>query len=128
MDKGSTVHHVPIGSPQKGEFKMDQPVATDVNQTFWAPRYLNASLPPAIEGAEWDRLLLRLGLTDAEALAAVREGREVSQPITRFVLEQFRDHFVPEDVLLAVNLQWKAAQEIALMFRSLLGAYRGIDS
>ena len=114
--------HAPIGSPQKGEFKMDQPVATGANQTFWAPRYLNASLPPAIEGAEWDRLLHRLGLTDAEALAAVREGREVSQPITRFVLEQFRDHFVPEDVLLAMKLQQKQAQEATKSSEALLYA------
>ena len=88
---------------------MDLPVATGVNYTFWNSRHINASLPPAIEGAEWDRLLNRLGLTDAEALAAVREGREASQPITRFVHERFREHFVPEDVLFAMNLEGKEA-------------------
>lgn len=57
-------------------------------------------------------LLKRLGLTDIEALTAIREGREASQPITRFVLDEFRQHFVPEDVLLAVKVQWGITRRV----------------
>ena len=82
--------------------------AADVNYSAWRSRSRSGSLPPATADAEWDRLLGRLGLTDAEALAAVREGREVGQTIRSFVRWAFRQHFIPEDVLLAMNLQLEA--------------------
>ena len=84
--------------------------AADVNYTPWRFRSLKGSLPPAMAGAEWDRLLGRLGLTDAEALVAVRDGLEAGQTIRSFVRWAFREHFIPEDVLLAMNLQREAGQ------------------
>ena len=94
---------------------MDQPLSTTANHDVWDSR---SSVPasPLIGGSEWDRLLRRLGLTEVEALAAVREGREVGQPITRFVRDEFRERFVPEDVLLALNMHWKASQQNSSIF------------
>lgn len=89
---------------------MDQRSGARVKYTPWRLG-MNASPPPSLEGAEWDRLLGRLGLTDAEALAAVRDGREAGQPIRSFVRCAFREHFVPEDVLLAMRLHPEAARE-----------------
>lgn len=97
---------------------MGQPVSISANHSVWDSRAVRASVPPVFEGSEWDRLLTRLGLTEREALAAVREGREAGQPITRFVREEFRERFVPEDVLLAVNKQWRAAQQNCLIWPS----------
>ena len=81
---------------------------TSVNYSAWRSGSRAGLLPPATADAEWDLLLGRLGLTDAEALAAVREGREVGQTIRSFVRWAFHQHFVPEDVLLAMNLQREA--------------------
>ena len=100
---------------------MDQPVSTTANHLVWDSRSLSATVSLLIEGSEWDQLLNRLGLTDVEALAAVREGREAGQPIASFVREEFRERFVPEDVLLAVTRRWKATQENSLIFGSFLG-------
>lgn len=77
----------------------------NVIYTPWRSRSVSDLLPPALGATEWDQLLVRLGLTDAEALAAVREGREAGQAIRNFVRWAFREHFVPEDVLLAMKLR-----------------------
>jgi hypothetical protein len=54
-------------------------------------------------------LLDKLGVSEREAIEAiVREG-EIGRSIRSFVQDSCRDHFVPEDVLLAMNLQREAA-------------------
>ena len=82
--------------------------ATNANYYPW--RCTTGWGPAPTADAEWDRLLGRLGLTDAEALAAVREGREVGQTIKSFVRRAFHEHFIPEDVLRAMNLQREAGR------------------
>ena len=85
--------------------------AANVNYTPWRSSSMNGPTPlPAMAGAEWDHLLGRIGLTDAEALAAVRDDTEAGQRIRSFVQWAFRERFVPEDVLLAMNLQREANQ------------------
>lgn len=91
---------------QHGSTRLYQP-----ESPCWAFSLHQCSDPP-LAVSEWDLLLKRLGLTDIEALTAVRQGTETSQLITRFVRGQFRQHFVPEDVLLAVKMQWEVARQI----------------
>ena len=88
---------------------MDQRSGAREKYTPWG-RGMNASASLSVERAEWDQLLDRLGLTDAEALAAVRDGKEAGQSIRSFVRWAFREHFVPEEVLLAMSLQREAGQ------------------
>ncbi|HVU46751.1 MAG TPA: hypothetical protein VHD85_11530 [Terracidiphilus sp.] len=90
---------------------MDQPASTSPIHHVGHSRFISGSDPP-IAVSEWDLLLKRLALTDIEALTAVRQGTEASQLITRFVRGQFRQHFVPEDVLLAVKMQWEVARQV----------------
>jgi len=86
------------------DFNMDEAASTSANHRIGGPRPISGSVPP-LAVSEWDLLLKTLGLTDIEPLTAVREGTEASQLITRFVRSQFRQYFVPEDVLLAVKMQ-----------------------
>jgi len=83
---------------------MDQSASSSANHHVEDSSFISGSVPP-LAVSEWDLLLKRLGLTDIEALTAVRDGTEASQLITRFVRSQFRQYFVPEDVLLAVKMQ-----------------------
>jgi hypothetical protein len=62
-----------------------------------------------IEVSQWDQLLAKLGLTEREALNAIVQDADIGRSIRRFVQNSARNHFVPEDVLLAVGRQRKAA-------------------
>jgi len=64
----------------------------------------------AAEVALWDRLLEDLGMTEAEAVKAVVEGQDAGQPIRRFVRQAFREHFVPEDLLQAMDMERDSAE------------------
>lgn len=89
---------------------MYQPVATKAKYTPWRSSR-SSGIPPRSVVPKWDRLLDRLGLTEAEALAAIVDRRDAAQPIRRFVREEFHEHFVPEDVLLAMNLERNVAED-----------------
>ena len=97
---------------------MDQSASSSANHHVGDSCLISGSVPP-LAVSEWDLLLKRLGLTDTEALTAVREGTEASQLITRFVRGQFRQHFVPEDVLLAVKMQLEVARQVLVELRAL---------
>ena len=60
-------------------------------------------VPEPVEVAQWDQLLSKLGLTEPEALDAIVRDADIGRSIRRFVQESCRDHFVPEDVLLALK-------------------------
>jgi len=100
------------------DFNMDQSASTSANHHIGDSRLISGSVPP-LAVSEWDLLLKKLGFTDIEALTAVREGTEASQLITRFVRGQFRQHFVPEDVLLAVKMQSGVARQVLIDLRML---------
>jgi len=102
---------------------MDQSASTIENHPVKDSRFISGSVAPLIEGSEWERFLKELRLTDVEALKAVREGREPGQLITSFVHAAFRQYFVPEDVLVAVKMQWEIARE-----KSLLGSFLAANS
>jgi hypothetical protein len=70
----------------------------------WRVRHLGVFVPEAVEAALWDQFLDDLGLTEREALDAIIRGGDVGASIRRFVRDSCRDHFIPEDVLRAVNL------------------------
>jgi hypothetical protein len=76
----------------------------------WRTGRLETSQQIVAEFALWDRLLTELGLTEAEALEAVLQRNETGQPIRHFVHLQFREHYVPEDVLLAMDMGREAAE------------------
>ena len=77
-------------------------------RSWWAQQ-VGVFVPGPVEVSRWDQLLDKLGVTEREALdAIVREG-EVGRSIRSFVHDSCRDHFVPEDVLLAMKLQQEAA-------------------
>lgn len=65
--------------------------------------------PETLEICQWDQLLTKLELTEQEALDAIVRDSDIGRSIRRFVQDSFRDHFVPEDVLLAIGKQRKAA-------------------
>ena len=100
------------------DFDMDEASLYQRESPYRGSRLISGSVPP-LAVSEWDLLLKRLGLTDIEALTAVREGTEASQLITRFVRGQFRQHFVPEDVLLAVKMQSGVARQVLIDLRML---------
>jgi len=75
----------------------------------WRTGRFQTSREIVAEFALWDRLLNELGLTKAEALEAVVQGKETGQPIRQFVHQQFREHYIPEDVLLAMDMVLEAA-------------------
>ena len=95
---------------------MDQSTYISVNHDVQNSRFVIGSVPP-LAGSEWDRLLSGLGLTDIEAVTAVREGTEAGQLVTRFVRKEFRQHFIPEDVLHAVKMHWEVARQVLLDLR-----------
>ena len=97
---------------------MDQSASTSANHHIGNSRFISGSVP-LLAVSEWDLLLKRLGLTDIEAVTAVRARTEASQLITRFVRDQFRQHFVPEDVLLAVKMQSGVARQVLVDLRAL---------
>jgi hypothetical protein len=68
-------------------------------------QHVGAFVPEPVEVSGWDQLLGDLGITEREALEAVILDRDIGRSIRRFVQDSFRDRFVPEDVLLAMNLQ-----------------------
>lgn len=105
------------------DFNMDEAASTSANHRIGGPRPISGSVPP-LAVSEWDLLLKKLGLTDIEALTAVREGTEASQLITRFVRGQFRQHFVPEDVLLAVKMQYR---ELLDKYSLIFGCFRAVN-
>jgi hypothetical protein len=55
------------------------------------------------ELAEWDQLLAKLGLSDSQALDAVKSEGEEGEQLRRFVLRFFRQFFIPEAVIKAVS-------------------------
>ena len=71
----------------------------------------------AIEVTQWDRFLGRLGLTEHEALDAINREGDVGCSIRRFVQDSCRDHFIPENVLLAVNLRRDEAEARLILAR-----------
>lgn len=59
------------------------------------------------EIAEWDQLLVKLGLSDSQALDAVKSEGEEGEQLRRFVLRFFKQFFVPEAVIKAVSHRLK---------------------
>jgi hypothetical protein len=76
----------------------------------WRTRSPESSDPLTAESALWDQLLNKLELTEAEALEAIVEGKEAGPAIRRFVHQEFRDHFIPENVLLALSMERDATE------------------
>jgi hypothetical protein len=54
------------------------------------------------EVTEWDQLLAKLGLSDSQALDAVKSEGEEGEQLRSFVLRFFKHCFVPEVVIDAV--------------------------
>lgn len=90
---------------------MDRTLGTKVKYTPWRSSGSDGTNPQRRVVAEWDRLLDSLGLTEAEALTAIADRRDAAQSIRRFVRNEFREHFVPEDVLLAMKLEREVAED-----------------
>lgn len=53
--------------------------------------------------SHWDQLLVKLELTEQEALTAIALDNELGRVIRQFVQDSARARFIPEDVLIAVN-------------------------
>lgn len=75
----------------------------------WWTQQIGAFVPEPGKMSRWDQLLDKLGVTEREALDAIVRDGDIGRSIRCFVLDSCRDHFVPEDVLLAMNLQREAA-------------------
>ena len=73
-------------------------------RSWWAQQ-VGVFVPGPVEVSRWDQLLDKLGLTEQEALNAIVRDGDIGRSIRRFVHDSCRDHFVPEDVLLAMKLQ-----------------------
>jgi hypothetical protein len=73
------------------------------NRMTWRAHQAAAYVSEPVEVAQWDRLLHKLGLSEREALDAIVRDGDAGRSIRRFVQESRRDHFVPEDVLLALK-------------------------
>jgi len=73
------------------------------NKITWRAYQVAAYVSEPVEVAQWDQLLNKLGLTEREALDAVVRDGDIGHSIRRFVQESCRDHFVPENVLLALK-------------------------
>jgi hypothetical protein len=76
----------------------------------WQAHQVGAFVPEPVEVARWDQLLGELGITEREALDAIAKDGDIGRSIRRFVRDSCRDHFVPEDVLLAMKLQREASK------------------
>lgn len=72
-------------------------------------RQIGPFVSEPVEVSRWDQLLDRLGITEREALDAIVRDSDIGRSIRRFVHDSSYDHFVPENVLLAVNLRCDAA-------------------
>jgi hypothetical protein len=59
------------------------------------------------EIAEWDQLLSKLGLSDSQALDAIKLEGDEGEQLRRFVLRFFKRFFVPEAVIKAVSRRLK---------------------
>ena len=76
----------------------------------WRGQHAGAFVSEAVEVTLWDQFLGKLGLTEREALdAIIREG-DLGKSIRRFVRESCHNHFIPEDVLHAMNLRRDVAK------------------
>ena len=83
----------------------------------WRMRQAGVFVPETVEVTRWDQFLGKLGLTEREALDAINRGGDVGSSIRRFVLDSSHDHFIPEDVLLAVNLRRDDAKARLMLAR-----------
>ena len=75
----------------------------------WSAQQVGALASEPVPVSRWDQLLDKLGLTDREALDAIIRDGDTGRSIRRFVQDSSREHFVPEDVLLAMNLRRDSA-------------------
>ena len=73
------------------------------NRMTWRAHQVAAYISEPVEVAQWDQLLNKLGLTEREALDAIVRDGDIGLSIRRFVQESWRDHFVPENVLIALK-------------------------
>jgi hypothetical protein len=65
--------------------------------------------------SHWDQLLGKLELSEQEALTAIVLDNEIGRVIRQFVQASARAHFIPEDVLIAVN-QRRSRDPLALSY------------
>jgi hypothetical protein len=61
------------------------------------------NVPPA-QPTRWEHFLDELGMTDADALLALRERHVSSVRVSRFVNRWFRNVFIPESILAELDL------------------------
>ena len=70
----------------------------------WRAREMGALIGEPFEAPLWDKLLAELRLTEPEALEAIFGEGDAGRSIRRFAQNFCRDHFVPEKVLQAMDL------------------------
>ena len=74
----------------------------NVRQVFWIGKTtssLGLFTPVLPKPADWDRLLAKLSLNDAQALEAIKSDEAIGQQLQDFVLRFCRQQFVPEAVI-----------------------------